>query len=264
MSRTRIERIPYLKIKDVADDGFLHGAIGGNYNFIERAVELANLDDLDSSQVKIASVALYGERLLSPYFAELFYDYGEDEDPGDIFAERVGKLLATMLGPKWRKIESALQEEYDPIHNYLDEWEDTSAGTEESNGSDLRTDNLSHTRADNLTQGTQYSGSESGANNAYGFNSASAVGVDTSSGSNSGSNTVTNTGTQTDTNTGTTKTDRENHVADQRDRSGSHRGNIGNITSQKMINEEIELRKKILMDMVIKDCVNAVTIPVYF
>lgn len=264
MRQIRIEKIPYLKIKDVADDGFLHRAIGGNYNFIQRAVELANLDDVDSSQVKIASVALYGERLLSPYFAELFYDYKEDEDPGDAFAERVGLLLATMFGPKWRKIEAVLQEEYDPIHNYLDEWEDTSAGTEDTEGSDTRTDNLSHTRTDNLSQGTQYSRSESGANNAYGFNSASPVGVDTNSGSNTGSSTVTNTGTQTDANTGTVTTGRENHVEDQRDRSGRHRGNIGNITSQKMINEEIELRKKILMDMIIKDCVNTVTIPVYF
>ena len=186
-----------------------------------------------------------------------------------------------------------------------------------------RTDNLHEVRDTDTTS----SDTGSDANNLYGFNSATAVGHDTSSSSNSGSNnvdeTIDNTGTQatvdsgsdtrantgtqsttgTDTgtvttaNTGTEQnalTGTERTVTDNtgtrtvaqtdtlsgvdttrdtgsthdiestgRDRSGRHFGNIGNLTSQKQIQEEINLWRWNYVKEILNDVSEFCCLPVY-
>lgn len=243
--------------------------------------------------------------------------------PGEqLTSEELDILAALILEKykvKWDKLSAVYDIEYDPIHNYLDEWTDENDGTRNESEEDsytrtdtyghtvgdtnLRTDNLTETvtygrtetRTDNLTETedvtTGNSGSGSESNNLYGFNSATAVGHDTSSNSNSNTETVDrdvhNTGTQTtnsggaDTTADTgTRTDartitnsgsdgrsysetRTDGVADHRERSGSHSGNIGNLTSQKQLQEEIALWKWNYMQEILNDVKEFCTLPLY-
>ena len=315
-------------------------------------------------------------------------DTGEMSDAKLTF---LAQMILETYKPKWDKMGDIYDIEYDPIHNFLDEWEDTSAEERDLTGSTqdtetveygkrevldkTRTDNLANaetttyntnnTRTDNLTElETRNLGSSSsrtdnlmetdtfghtstrtdnlievvdedgtnsetgsGADNVYGFNSATAVGKDTNSSSNSGSDTLdrttTNTGTQataeggnntkantgtqsttgTDTgtvttaNTGTMQNAQTGTVGvsgtntgtqdiDQtvtqsgvdttrdtgsthdvettdRDRSGRHFGNIGNLTSQKQIKEEIDLWRWNYVNMILDDVKDFCCLPVY-
>lgn len=317
---------------------------------------------------------------------------GDDDDPmSEAKLTFMAQMILEMYKPKWDKMAEIYDIQYDPIHNYLDEWEDTSQedrdlsastqgtktveygkvdtlsstrtddlnqdSTVTHNTTNTRTDNLteletrnlgnSSTRTDNLVETDTYgktstrtdnlhesrdtdtatSDTGSDANNLYGFNSATAVGHDTSSSSNTGSNdvdeTIDNTGTQatvdsgsdsrantgtqsmtgTDTgtvttaNTGTEQTalsGTERTVTDNtgtrtmaqtdtlsgedsttesgsthdvestdRDRSGRHFGNIGNLTSQKQIQEEINLWRWNYVKEILSDVSEFCCLPVY-
>ena len=316
------------------------------------------------------------------------------DDEGYMTEAKLSFLAQMMLEtykPKWDKMAEIYDIKYDPIHNFLDEWEDTSEEVRDLDGStqdtrtleygktenldrtrtdnlensetttfnktDTRTDNLteletrdlgsSSTRTDNMMEtdtfghtstrtdnlhevvdeDTTKSESGSKSDNVYGFNSSSAVPSDTSSSSNSGSGTVdrttdntgtqatteggsnskANTGTQstsgTDTgtvttantgtsanaqtgtvgvsgtNTGTQDTDQtittggvdterktgstQEDETTNRDRSGRHFGNIGNLTSQKQIKEEIELWKWNYVATILNDAKEFCCLPVY-
>ena len=321
------------------------------------------------------------------------------EDPFQMLTnEELSQLADMMLGyykERWNRLGDIYDIEYDPIHNYLDEWEDESAGTEntERNGetseretlgttitkSETRTDNLSQletrdletgetrtdnlteletrnlgnssTRTDNLTEletrnlgnsstrtddltientGTQQNvGSSTDTTALWGFNSTDAVNSDRTSGSTSGTRTdnlteehtgtvgtvgtetgtktiantgtqgtigtetgtktVANTGTQgksgteegtvrtentgtqgktgseatTGTNTRAGENSETTGVEDHRERSGKHFGNIGNLTSQKQIKEEIELWKWNYVQSILEDARDFLTLSVY-
>lgn len=317
---------------------------------------------------------------------------GDDEGyMSDAKLTFLAQMILETYKPKWDKMSEVYDIEYDPIHNFLDEWADESAEERSLTGSTqdvetleygkvetldkTRTDNLANaetttynttnTRTDNLTEletrnlansssrtdnlmetdtfghistrtdnlsevvdeDRTNSNSGSNADNLYGFNSATAVGKDTSSSSNSGTDaidrTTTNTGTQstteggsdtkantgtqsstgTDTgtvttantgtsadaqtgtvgvsgtNTGTQDTDQtvtlsgvdttrdtgstQEDETTGRERSGRHFGNIGNLTSQKMIKEEIELWKWNYVKMILDDVKEFCCLPVY-
>ena len=317
---------------------------------------------------------------------------GDDEGyMSDAKLNFLAQMILETYKPKWDKMAEIYDIEYDPIHNFLDEWEDESQEVRDLDGSTqnvktleygktevldkTRTDNLANTetttydktdtktnnlteletrnlstsgsRTDNLMETDTYghtatrtdnlhevvgedstnSGSESGSDNLYGFNSATAVGHDTNSSSNSstgsvdtvtdntgtqattegGSDTKANTGTQsttgTDTgtvttantgtstnaqtgtvgvsgsNTGTQDTDQtittggvdttrdtgstQEDETTNRDRSGRHFGNIGNLTSQKQIKEEIELWKWNYVATILSDVKEFCCLPVY-
>ena len=317
---------------------------------------------INKQQLDTMFLASYGRRNPSPIVDLIAEKYDVELD--DILpATAISELSQLMLGmykPKWDKLGEVYDIEYDPIHNYLDEWEDTMDGekssTESVNKSNTETLNttratsntktydmtedtdesktLSNTRTDNLTEGVNDSktiantrtdnlteletrnlanssqGSDSG--NVYAFDSgASPVGKRTGSESGSGTDTGTittaNTGTQglsgteteqkTTTNTGTQSnsgsegTDRSvdttGTVSDSgsvrdtgtvqnvgtgstqysqdegRERSGRHFGNIGNLTSQKQIQEEIDLWKWNYMRSILRDAADFLCIEMY-
>ena len=345
--------------------------------------------EVSKGSLDLLFVANCGMRNPSP-IVETIHDEDETQLTSEELTILAGLLLETYK-IKWDKLGEIYDIEYDPIHNYLDEWEDTSAENREltgstqrddetkygkvdtlSNtrtdnlssartvdddrtvtrtdnlteletrnlaGSDARTDNLteqhtygkSETRTDNLTEVVDQDGTNtdtgSAANNIYGFNSSTAVGADSSSSSDSGSSTndvtKTNTGTQTLANTGsdsisnsgtqshttsdtgtvtTANTGTQGVVTDGtlqdttlntgtrqlsqtdtlsgkdeysrdiathdvestgRDRSGRHFGNIGNLTSQKQIIEEINLWRWNYVNSIIDDVKEFCTLPVY-
>ena len=315
--------------------------------------------------------------------------------------EDIGELITTYYKKKWDRLANVYHIEYDPIHNYLDEWEDEEDGAVDTtfggslttvdtldttvNHSSTRTDNLqeredkhytngndreyqsdkvrtdyhsgeSHvidandplttrtdygktdTRTDNLKkenkgeENTVNSGSDTNA--VWGFNSAAdpvnsermTAGTtqrhvlgNPSTGQNcltedntgtqthtlSGYDTVTNRGTHSDDKSGYDDVTHTGHVVDtgseggygtiantgtqstagsdtttgsntrvatdartrgestDRNRSGRHFGNIGNLTSQKMINEEIELWKWSYVNTILEDVRDFLTLSVY-
>lgn len=372
------KRLPILKDMLPKVNGlFVHM----DYNF-RAEVSKSNLDLLFLSHA--------GKRNPSPIFEVI-----QDDDFGDELTDADLTLLAQLIletyKEKWDKLGEIYDIEYDPIHNFLDEWEDTSQEDRDLTGStqdtktveygkvdtlhSVREDNLEEdstlthgtnvTRTDNLTEletralnstaqrtdnlletdtygktstrtdnlhevrdtDTTSSDSGSDADNIYGFNSSVAVGANTGSSSNTGSNnvdeTVDNTGTQavaeggsdskantgtqstsgsdtgtvTTANTGTVQnatTGTENTLTENtgtrttdqtdtlsgvdttrdtgsthdvestgRDRSGRHFGNIGNLTSQKQILEEINLWKWNYVNSILDDVKEFCTIPVY-
>ncbi len=345
--------------------------------------------EVTKSSLDLLFAANYGKKNPSPIVETIQGD--DDEVMDDTKLSLLARTILEVYKPKWDKIAEIYDIEYDPIHNFLDEWEDTSQEDRDLTGStqgsktveygkvdtlnktrtddlqedrtvthgtvNTRTDNLTEletralnstaqrtdnlletsnygktsTRTDNLHEvsGTDTTSSDSGnaADNLYGFNSATAVGHDTSSSSNSGTSnvdgTVDNTGTQaiveggsdstantgtqsttgsdtgtvTTANTGTVQnamTGTENTVTDNtgtvqttqtdtlsgedsttesgsthdvestgRDRSGRHFGNIGNLTSQKQIKEEIELWKWRYVNEILNDVSDFCCLPVY-
>ena len=345
--------------------------------------------EVTKNSLDMMFIANYGKRNPSPIVEMLQDEYGDVLSDAEL--TQLATVIVEMYKEKWDKLGEIYDIEYDPIHNYLDEWEDTSSEDGESevttSGTDsttygktesstiLRTDNLSQARSvseegevtrtddltktetrnlerstlrtDNLSEQTTYgrtntrtdnltetrnlttgdNGSSSSDNTLYAFNSAAAVDVDGSSSSNtntrtetgtvadtgtqanamSGSDTILNTGTRTDAtddsgtvtiadegtettaseksisdtvlNTGTrTTTDQTTHggtdstiksgssnetSSRERDRSGRHFGNIGNLTSQKQILEEINLWKWNYMQEILNDVKEFCTLPVY-
>lgn len=351
--------------------------------------------EITKDQLDFLLMASYGQRNPAPVI-DLIYDEDEEETGARKLNDvELAKLAAMMLAyykPRWDKLADVYDVEYDPIHNYLDEWEDEADGTHEDERvldsdrvdtlgttvtkSSTRTDNLSEQETRNLTNGntktynntdaTTYgksnletdafsigtthgkvdtkvtsnetdvkTGSETTQNShdntdqVKGFNSSNWVDTDHSSGAKANNesqttyNSVTNTknGTVTDTLSGTdteshtgsitntqSGTDSVRHTgtiddsgteggtvnttntgtqevsgsdattgtnsratdetettdgSDHRERSGKHFGNIGNLTSQKMLKEEIELWKWNYVQSILEDARDFLTLPVY-
>lgn len=240
---------------------------------------------MTKSNLDILFVARFGKRNTSSIVEAIQSTYGEELTDAELTA--LAAVIVEVYSPKWNRMAEIYDIEYDPIHNYLDEWEDTNTGSD-SNTRTLDTDvtmnygetqSTTNTRTDNLTSATTGSTTASGSTNVgdstYGFNSDTAVNKDASATSTSDEST--NTTTTTDTGTvgdvgSLTKGGSDSKVssgtitdegADQRDRSGKHYGNIGNLTSQKMIKEEIDLWRWKYVDEILNDVREFCTIPAY-
>lgn len=346
-------------------------------------------NDISKDNLDVMFYANWGKRNPSPVVETCQTTYGEQLTNADL--NLLAALILEMYKPRWDKLAEIYNIEYDPIHNYLDEWEDTMSQntdrdvtnsktgsttygmTENVTGSRTDTHNMltsvdedksktrtdllaetttrdmeqtatrtdalkeettygrSDTRTDNLSEGlTQTSSGTStsdtdekvvpfNANASQltnesdndGSHSDSVTGTTTNTGTqtnaSSGKDTVDNTGTRTtvtendDTitvnNTGTQTIVDDNSIETSvtgtvtrqttsatthggkddttssgteaedveigRDRSGSHSGNIGNITSQKMIAEEIALWRWKYVQDILADVKEFCTLPVY-
>ena len=346
-------------------------------------------NDISKDNLDVMFYANWGKRNPSPVVETCQTTYGQQLTNADL--NLLAALILEMYKPRWDKLAEIYNIEYDPIHNYLDEWEDTMSQntdrdvstsktgstsygmTENVTGSrtdthnmltsvdedksKTRTDLLAETttrdmeqtarrtdalkeettygrsdlRTDNLSEGlTQTSSGTSSSDTdekvvPFNANASQLTNESDNDGSHSDSvtGTTTNTGTQTNAssgkdtvdNTGTRTTVTENDdtitvnntgtqtivddnsidtsvtgtVARQttsatthggkddttssgteaedveigRDRSGSHSGNIGNITSQKMIAEEIALWRWKYVQEILADVKEFCTLPVY-
>lgn len=246
----------------------------------------------------------WGLRTVAPVVLELHQE-GEQLVPAEL--TQLSQLILVMYKSKWDRLVEVAQAEYDPIHNYSDEYHekvtenisgertrtpDISVANNESVATDITiTDGGSERmvtsseedrlRTDDLSESIQ----RSGEHGLYGFNSGSAVGADTDA-SNS---TRTNTGTVTTGTEGssestrygglthttdddrvttgtkrTTGTESEESASDRsRTRDFTHLGNIGNLTTQQLLTQEIELWRWKLIDVVLNDVKDFLTLPLY-
>ena len=364
------------KIKDVLEFGngiFSHMVNEDFHNLI------------DKYQLDLLFMSNYANRSIAPVI-ELCRQ--PDDDPFSKLTDAEASMVAEMMWNyyryKWEKLATIYDIQYDPIHNYLDEWEDSmdqsSSESGTNSGSDvmsynssishnnLRTDNLEEREDRHLNNGntrefqndktkTDYSSavthsidandpmtedvgygktttkrgeentvnSGSDTNSIWGFNSGNAVNSDRTtlgttnrhtfgepnqgnnplvetlgghdvtvktgsnsdsksgydevthsgkivdSGTEGGYKTIDNTGTVTDagsdshsgTDTRTTSSSSSDTGSLDRDREGRHFGNIGNLTSQKMIKEEIELWKWSYVQTILEDARDFLSLPIY-
>lgn len=274
--------------------------------------------EVSKDTLDVMFIASFGKRNPSPVLETIQETYGEKLD--DFKLTTLGLLIASTYSEKWEKLGELYNLEYDPIHNYLDDWSDSQNTQENNNTSEstsdsltkgttvtkdsTRTDNLQDkieygrktTRTDDLSQHESVSesaeGTGSNKNSLYAFNSGS-VPSDTdennssSTSENSAETDITNAGTQdvelsgadTRKNTGTQEVEEtisntgvdsrsiskevESGVTGARMRSGRHFGNIGNITTQKQILEEINLWKWNYVNAILDDVKEFLTLPVY-
>lgn len=76
---------------------------------------------------------------------------GDDEEPmSETKLAFMAQMILEMYKPKWDKMAEIYDIEYDPIHNYLDEWEDTSQEDRELTGSTTDTKTVEYGKVDTL------------------------------------------------------------------------------------------------------------------
>jgi hypothetical protein len=199
----------------------------------------------------------------------------------------LAKIVESLYSVKWNKLKTLSKLQYDPIHNYQDVLvetvKDVGTGGNTTGGTytDKGTDTLSKdgTRTDNLTNSSTIVSDTTTSSNKtdgiYGFNSTDASdsdkSVDSGTEHENSTDTITNTGTQknvsTDTNTvDKTKTSSitvDSHSGNDRTRNSTHSGNIGNLTTQQLMSQEIELWKWNFLQEVLTDVKDFLTIPIY-
>lgn len=175
----------------------------------------------------------------------------------------LSNIILQMYKSKWDRLKRIYSIDYDPIHNYLDEWNDSSTEAENNSSNISKNSNISNTRTDDLSETSSTSSNQSNNNSVFAFNSETAVPTDTSSGTSGDNTTVANTGT-------VTVLGSENHTdtiteenSNSKTRSGKHSGNIGNITTQQFIREEISTWKWNFVNEVIRDVINEIALPIY-
>lgn len=239
---------------------------------------------MSNADIDVLFFTNYGRKTIAPLPEHLL---GTDTTLSNEALNTLARMILAKYKNKWDRSAAILEQEYDPIHNYLDEYSEDVDGTRDI--TDTRTKNLltgdqgvnefSNTRTDNLTEhitGTDDSTTTiTGADNRYGLNSATATGVTTDSEStvvdDENSRNKTNTGTQQNTSTENknrtiTETGTDTDVIDEdttRDKEGYHRGNIGNISTQKLIKEELELWKWNFIEEALNDVRDFLTLPLY-
>ena len=146
-----------------ADAGFFE-IIHLLYDFDFLGVDSAAIDKMLWSRIALRSPA--------PIVVNV---HDEEEGVKLTWDERVelARMMFAYYHVKWDKQKAVVSIEYDPIHNYLDEWSDTSEGEESKSGreeyrrsdSETRSKEGTSTRTDNLEEETQYGGTSTRTDN---------------------------------------------------------------------------------------------------
>ena len=135
---------------------------------------------MDGSQMDLLFFSDFGLKTVAPLVLNVM---GVEEE---LTTEQIGVLASLLLNKnknKWDRYSALLNQEYDPLHNYLDEYSES--GTENIDKSDSRVLNDSYTeginadntstRTDNLSEGSTgtFSNTDTGSSSEsrYGMNS---------------------------------------------------------------------------------------------
>lgn len=189
-----------------------------------------------------------------------FYDYLESLSvPQNALVQQMANAVLSVYNNAWSYQYKALTTEYNPINNYdsvensTDTHEYTGTQTNEHEATKNNTDTPNITRTSN--------GSNDSSGSLYGFNSTSAVPSDEANGTSQSTDketgTVTSNGTENGTNT------RTDNLKETITHELTRSGNIGVTTSQQMIESELELRKKQFYNIMIRDIINFLCLPIY-
>ena len=236
---------------------------------------------IEKKYLDLLFVTSYGDRTIAPLF-KYFVEYDFEKDKyliSDENLQEISNVVLSFYKINWDKIKEVVKTQYDPIHNFSDEvtekisdvdkkeLDGTNSTTDTGTLTKQRTDDLNSSETRNLsgsqTDDTTYQ--------MQGFNSSSFQNKD----KDNLSRQTTDTGTVSVSNTGTQEniesrdlsvTETTSSIEDfthERDRTVSRIGNIGNITTQKMLHEEIELWKWNFIESILKDAKDMLTLAVY-
>lgn len=192
------------------------------------------------------------------------FDFEESGKLNEESLVTIAAILVELFTPKWDKLKNLHQLEYDPIHNYLDKWEDHSDGVSSLDGKNDRSDNFTDLQTNDLKSDRTYSSSNNDDTSISAFNSGGKVPTDYETGGENGTESNTNEGTVTTNRTGSRSDTIEENSTNKIDRHGQHEGNIGNITTQQLIREEIKTWEWNFMEQVLDDVKSQLTNPMYF
>lgn len=103
---------------------------------------------ISKSSLDIMFVANYGERNPSPIVETIQTTYGQQLTNEDLTA--LGVLIVDMYSDRWTKLAGIYDIQYDPIHNYLDEYEEE--GQETVDGENRDTTSETHTYGKTTTE----------------------------------------------------------------------------------------------------------------
>lgn len=114
--------------------------------------------ELTKANLDLMFVSNYGKRNPSPVVETIQSEYGETLSSQELTT--LAAVIVEMYSNKWDKLGDIYDIEYDPIHNYLDEWSDEAETTMDQDESDTGTKTLAYgktidsttTRTDALTQ----------------------------------------------------------------------------------------------------------------
>ena len=239
---------------------------------------------IEASQLDILFYSNYGNRNISPVLSNLVTDFSAitDDEIGEI-----SNLLLSIYRNKWDRYKDIYNIEYDRIHNYFDEYTENSNTILSENGevnseiidSLIESDSENKTRTDDLSKNITVSSNESNESNdtsqIYGFNSTDGANSDKNIGtsettvestndeSSSGTQTFVNEVEKTRQNTRTVENSNITDSTKNIERTFTHKGNIGNLTTQELIRQDIKLWEWNFIESVLSDAKDLLTLPIY-
>lgn len=219
------------------------------YNVINN---LSDVDIIPKEETSKFNLALkWDSNMSSKYMSPYMYQW----TLGSINEFDIALSLKTLYLNKWNKMYEALMSEYNPIDNYnmTESSEDNIAGTSESN---IHSETTGNNNGNSSVTNNQTGSTD---DDVYAFNSSNATKDRRSNSSNnSDGNTEYEDNASSNSNSNMTgnTTNNTTHTLNRK-------GNIGVTTSQKMITEELELRKYILLDDVFNDICKELTLRIY-
>lgn len=243
---------------------------------------LFDFEFMTAEQLDILYFANYGQKNPAPIVTLML-----SSEPTQVELTSLAKMAESLYSVKWSKLKNIVKLQYEAIYNYNDQLTETIIDTGSNNviedllsenvklGSstkdDTRTDNSS-----NATQKTLSSALDSTINDGiYGFNSEidsnSDISKTVDAREDASGATSVNSGTQKNMGVGTESlTDTKNgdnsiitNTSNNKIRTSTHKGNIGNLTTQQLVKQEIELWEWNYMQMILKDTNDFLTLPIY-
>lgn len=226
-----------LKLNDVYPNWYASGSSGVNGGFFTQlqiylSTNNVSVDWLpDAARAYLLDIEYHGNIAGDKPIAPLLTNMLTDNIITSLAAQRIAGLFWSMFGTNITKQYAVLSTQYNPIQNY--DMTETATDTENAENANVRTGGKTDTHT-----GQTKTETDSDAN-AYGFDSATPVGVDT--GHTSTTNTI---GLDnipvTDTTTYNNQTDAQT-IDSTREHTLTRTGNIGVTTSQQMLQSEIDL-----------------------
>ena len=188
-----------------------------------------------------------GEKYISPLFDKLIKSSN--------YIDKLSNIIVTMFRENWNKIYKAyIDSNYNPIHNYDMNEEEVLNGTR-----DVNIDNTSTNESKNSVK-MKTTTSNDNNQNYYGFNSD--LPVPTNSSNSQDENLVEGNLEDNKTNVNS-QSNSKTKYAQNNDRTLVRKGNIGVKTTQSMIEEELELRRKNFFNMLMNNIDEILTLNIY-
>lgn len=237
----------------------------------------------NKEELDLLFISNYGLRPVSPLVTNIISDnIANDEE-----LTKISSMLVSIYSKKWDRLKSLVNLDYDPIHNYMDELteEITGDGTENITSSktkdftNLATEEklINGSNTSESSSSEDFTGTNTGntSDGVFGFNSTKSVGSETSdtsenstennkkSGTSKSTSTFNNSNTLNETTTQTESGTNGVTSTMSRKRVSTHKGNIGNLTTQQLVKQEIEVWKWNFIETVLEDMKNFLTLPIY-